>query len=249
MAKPRPAPVRAFDDRSVAIAYLHPGQVSAYFAESLIATLGADFARALYLGQPRRIANVLQEWSSANISDARNTLVRRFLDDIDPKPPWLLFIDSDMKWAPQDVDALLDVADPDTLPIVGGLCFGNGREGLQPTIYQWVKIAPDTVTTMRVSDYPPDALVPCAATGAAFILIHRRVLEALRERAFNPTFPWFQETELGGRPAGEDITFCIRAALLDFPTHVHTGVRIGHHKSTVLDEDLFRAEQARKAGQ
>ncbi len=86
-------------------------------------------------------------------------------------------------------------------------------------------------------------MVQCAGTGAAFILIHRRVLEAMRDRGFNAAFPWFQETELAGKPAGEDLTFCIRAGILGFPIFVDTSIHIGHHKSTVLDHETFQAQR------
>ena len=81
------------------------------------------------------------------------------------------------------------------------------------------------------------------ATGAAFLLIHRSVLVAMRDRKFNAAFPWFQETELAGHPAGEDLTFCIRAGILGLPVFVDTRVRIGHHKSIVLDHDMFQAQR------
>ena len=41
-------------------------------------------------------------------------------------------------------------------------------------------------------------IIPVAATGAAFLMIHRRVLEAFLERGFSEAFPFFQESELSG---------------------------------------------------
>jgi hypothetical protein len=146
-----------------------------------------------------------------------------------------------MQWSYEAIETLLESADPDERPIIGGLCFGMSKGELYPTIYQFVALD-GKLTTVRVRDYERDAVVQCAATGAAFILIHRRVLEAMRERAFNATYPWFQETELGGEPCGEDITFCIRAGICGFPIHVDTSVKIGHHKSNLLTEEMFLKE-------
>lgn len=222
----------------VVIAYLHPGEVSAYFTESLIVSLLVD------AGSPdRSIVNILQEWSSANVSAARNALVERFLAN--PAGDWLLFIDADMQWDHEAIPALLASADPVERPIVGGLCFGYHDGELFPTIYRWVEDG-DSITTARVRDYPRDEVIPVAATGAAFLLIHRGVLTAMREHVlpngrvgFSEAFPWFQETEMAGKPVGEDLTFCIRAAQMGIPTHVATGVRIGHHKSQLLTEDVY----------
>ncbi len=232
----RPRVAAAATDR-VVLAYVHPGQTSSYFTQSLTNLMMWDQATS------RRIVGCLNEWSSANISSARNSLVEQFLErDAD----WLLWIDADMAFEHTALDQLLESADPEQVPIVGGLCFGAHFGGLFPTIYQFTRTEAGAITTIRVEDYPDDTLVPCAATGAAFVLIHRAVLEAMREQAFNAAFPWFQETELDGQPAGEDLTFCIRAGILGFPVHVDTSVKIGHHKSVVLDHDMFQAQRAAK---
>ncbi len=225
----------------VVIAYIHPGQVSSYFMESMTVTLLSDVARPR-----RRIVNILQEWSSANVSDPRNRLTAKFLDARTPDGAtvgdWLLWIDADMQWEPEALEYLLATAHPTERPIVGGLCFGMTLDRLVPTIYQFGRTEDEELTTYRVGAYERDAVVQCAATGAAFILIHRTVLEAMRAANFNEAFPFFQEVQLGHRPVGEDITFCIRAGQLGYPIHVDTRAKIGHHKSALLTEDKFLAQ-------
>jgi hypothetical protein len=218
----------------VVLAYIHPGETSSYFTQSLMNLLMFDQATS------RRVVGCLNEWSSANVSPARNSLTGRFLDEYDAD--WLLWIDADMAFEHTALEGLLASAHPTERPIVGGLCFGSSLGRLFPTIYQFVE-TDDGLTTIRVEEYP-DGLVQCAATGAAFLLIHRSVLEAMRDRKFNAAFPWFQEAELAGQPAGEDLTFCIRAGILGLPVFVDTRVRIGHHKSIVLDHDMFQAQRA-----
>lgn len=220
--------------KNVCIAYIHPGQVSSYFTESLVASLFWDHSRR------RRIKNIYQEWSSANVSAARNTVTQRFLDRQDSD--WLLWIDADMQWDPRDIDVLLDAADEAERPVVGGLCFGMSGGELFPTVYQFAEVD-GGLTTIRVLEYERDALVRVAATGAAFLLIHRRVLEKMRARGFNEAFPFFQETQNGADPVGEDITFCLRVAACGLPVFVHTGVRVGHHKSVLLTEAMFDGER------
>lgn len=232
-AKSKPV-VQANAER-VVVAYIHPGQTSAYFTQSLVNMLMFDAATE------RHVVGCINEWSSANVSASRNSLTRQFLDDHDAE--WLLWIDADMAFGHDALPALLASADPTGAPVVGGLCFGASFGTLFPTIYQFAEVN-GNISTVRIHDYPLDALLQCGATGAAFLLVHRTVLEAMRERAFNASFPWFQETELAGQPAGEDITFCIRAGVCGFPVHVNTGVHIGHHKSTVLDHETFQAQRA-----
>ena len=220
---------------TVVIAYVHPGQTSSYFTTSLIGTLLYDRATS------QRVVNVLEEWSSANISASRNELTRRFVDESSAE--WLLWVDADMAWHPDALDRLLAAADPTERPIVGGLCFGALHDELFPTIYHLTALESGGFSTIRVFDYPRDALIRCTATGAAFLLIHRSALESIRDHGFNRTFPWFQETENAGQPVGEDITFCLRAGQLGIPVHVNAAVKVGHHKSTLLTEERFLAQR------
>jgi GT2 family glycosyltransferase len=220
---------------SVVIAWLSPGQVSHYFVESLSKTILLGY-------RDRWLANILPEWSSANVSAARNTVTERFLDG-PGDPEWLLWVDSDMQWDPEAITDLLAVADPKERPIVGGLCFGmSGDAGMYPTIYMGYETEAGEFTTIRVRDYPRNTLVRVAATGAAFLLIHRTVLEKMRAHGFDRAFPFFAESSGNGKPVGEDITFCIRAGILGFPVYVHTGVLIGHHKSALLTEAEFEKQ-------
>lgn len=223
-------------DDTVVIATLHPGMVSAFYCYSLIGTLLHDQAE-------RHVVGLLQRWASANVSAPRNDLTAMFLEN--HTADWLLWIDSDMAWEPSAVEQLLEVADKDTAPIVGGLCFGAAEDVLFPTIYQFMTDQSGAITTLRVNEYERDTLIRCAATGAAFLLIHRSALETIRDSEFsNPTFPWFQEGELAGKPAGEDIALCMRAARCGIPVHVYTKVKVGHHKSRLLTEEIFQKQLA-----
>lgn len=230
VVKPRFAP-----HGGVCVAFIHPGETSAYFTTSMLAMLMHD------MNGNRNIVAMLNEWSSANVSATRNALTKIFLED-KPEAEWLLWIDADMAWDAYALEQLLESADPKEKPIMGGLCFGRNLDGLFPTIYQLVDQF-GTVTTLRLKDYPENTVFRCSATGAAFLLIHRSVIQGIADRKYNEAFPWFQETELAGNPAGEDITFCLRAELLGFPVHVDTSVKIGHHKSHLLTEDLFKAQR------
>lgn len=216
-------------------AYIHPGETSAYFTHSLTGL-------ALMEQGKGRLSNVIQEWSSANVSASRNRIVERFLEQRDAD--WLLFVDADMAFAPNAFDALFHAADVEKVPVVGGLCYGLADERLSPTLYHTIRDEDDKLTVIRVNEVPEKTLTRVAATGAAFILIHRRVLETVRDRNFNATFPWFQETELHGNPVGEDITFCLRAGMCGIPVYVNTGVQVGHHKSQLLTHELFREQEA-----
>lgn len=222
------------------LANIHPGTVSSYFYISLVGVILFDQRNG------QRCRGVINEWSSANVSASRNLLCKRFLDDYDAD--WLVMIDSDMQFEPDAVEALLKNGDPVNAPIIGGLCFGATQGQLWPTIYGLTFLEDGHPTTVRMDDYPSNAMVQVAATGAAFLAIHRSALERIRDHQFNKAFPWFQETEIAGAPAGEDLTFCLRAGLSNLPVWVDTGVRIGHHKSVLFTEEMFLEQRGGRGG-
>lgn len=177
--------------------------------------------------------------AGANISRARNEVTEAFLaTEFD----WLWMVDSDMTFAPDALVNLLAAADVDDRPIVGGLCFAamNSPDGyrVHPTIYAF------TDRGLAVcKSYPENTVMRVDATGAAFLLVHRSVFEKFPEGG---PLRWFAETvtEDGQRVRGEDITFCKRLEELEIPLYVHTGVKTGHVKQLVLDEDRYREQES-----
>lgn len=222
--------------RTVCLAFCHPGTTSSYFTLSLAALTRYDADHG------RRVRGLIQEHSSANVSAARNNTVTDFLDNY--TADYLMLVDADMCFEADAVERLLTVAAQAPSPIgcFGGLCFGAQGDTLFPTIYEVHEID-GQVVTVRVPDYARDSVIQVAATGAAFLMVHRKVLEDVRDRGFDKAFPWFMETSMAGRPCGEDVTFCLRAGIAGHPVWVDTSLKIGHHKSTLLTEDKWLAQQ------
>lgn len=230
----------------VVIGYLHPGTVHAAFMESVLDLLVYDvaFHQRIVNGGGR-----LATQAGANLSGPRNGIVKRFLDY--GKADWLWMVDTDMTFAPDTVERLLEFADPDTAPIVGGLCFGFDDKGeIQPTLFGLLG-DPESPQVVRYREWQPDAMFQVAATGAACLLIHKTALERIRDiqipgratAGFNDAFQWFQEVEHDGQPVSEDITFCWRAGLAGLPIYVNTGVQLGHIKDRELTMDAYFAQR------
>lgn len=178
---------------------------------------------------------------SLGLVAARNQIAASFLQS---KHDWLLMIDADMGFAPDSLYRLLEVAHPVHRPIVGGLCFvarqfdEDGLNGYrvrpQPTLMDWRECDDGLKRFWSVPLYPVNSVVQVAATGSAFILIHRSVFEKIAENV-GPT--WYDQTHgTDGKLLGEDVSFCVRAWSHEIPVHVHTGVRTNHYKSFWLSE-------------
>jgi GT2 family glycosyltransferase len=155
-----------------------------------------------------------------------------------------------MVFEPDTLDRLLADADPVERPIIGGLCFRVTQDAgqmieLTPTLYGLNNDKPPR--TVVYHDYPPDALVQVAATGAACLLVHRSVFEGIAaaavEKKFQDPYIWFAETLYPEYKdvLSEDITFCLRAGACGFPVHVDTSIEIGHQKSFIATAAIFRA--------
>lgn len=230
----------------VVIAYLHPGVVHGAFMECVLNLLVYDMAfhRRIVHGGGR-----LSYQAGANLSGPRNSVVKHFLEY--NEADWLWMVDTDMTFLPDTVEKLLEFADPEHAPIVGGLCFGFDDKGdIQPTLFGLAG-GEDSPKVIRYHQWPPDSMWQVAATGAACLLVHKTAFERIRDwerpdgsgKGFNEAFPWFQETNHNGTPVSEDITFCWRAGLAGIPVHVNTAVQLGHIKDQLLTMDRYFEQQ------
>lgn len=233
---------------TVSVAFVHGSEVSYSWHQSMMALVAHDVASRQHVVRGGWLAT---KYGTGGITQARNDTAARFLADCDSD--WLFWVDTDMGFAPDSVDRLLDVAHHKDRPVVGGLCFMMREVGIdgmggmivqpRPTIFAWTKVS-DAEGFHAVDDYPRDQLVPVAGTGSAFLLIHRSALERIRDE-FGPT--WYSQTvnPSTGMLLSEDLSFCVRLGALDIPVHVHTGVKTTHLKQAWVDERLFdRLERA-----
>jgi GT2 family glycosyltransferase len=206
------------------IGCVHPGVVRAEFCASLLATA---------MEGATRLDSVLMLASGPNISTARNRVVADFLTG--QRAPWLLMVDTDMVWNPAALDRLIAAADPDSRPIVGGLCYSQDGDTAYPVMYELGENDNGTVAFVRYTTWPEDGLQRVSATGAAFLLMHRSALEKIQANTSDKAAPWFRETAVAPLALmGEDMTFCLRAGAAGIPIYVHTGVQVGHMKPVML---------------
>jgi cephalosporin hydroxylase len=235
-------------DGVVQIAYLHNEHVSHSWVESMRRLLEYD------LDHGRRIERkpMNLRCGSGIVAHVRNYAARLFLD----KTPheWLLFIDTDMGFPANAVHRLLDeAADPVARPVVGALCFaameaaydgmGGWRRTVVPTMYKLGRKADDDEPSFcYFGPYEDDTVTPVAATGAAFLLMHRSALEKVRADVGDHWFDMIYDRE--GDIVGEDFAFCGRLLKVGIVPQVHTGVKTTHHKEIWLSELDYVLQEA-----
>lgn len=190
---------------------------------------------------------------TTNIPHGRNQIVRTFLDETDAE--WLWFVDTDQTFDADILDRMLGAADPHERPILGALVFSYSRGDAQEVVPTLWTVHDGAF--VRITQIPAgQRFLTLAATGTGCVLIHRTVLEAVRDLpvptrpdlTFGATsWPWFQYSDWvnpDGRPdvMGEDLTFFLRAAAAGYPTTVDTTIEVGHVKRTEITRATYERQ-------
>lgn len=231
------------DGPAVAVAFVHNGdEVDYSFFHSYYQLIRFD---GLNAGRTWRGGEFSIRAGTDGLAAARNTAVRDFLRDSEAE--WLWWVDTDMGFAPDAVELLLQAADPTQRPIMGGLCFANrdvdndgmgGRIAVAaPVIMDWKHVDGEAGFDTRWN-YAQNAIVRCDGVGSACVLIHRSVFERIQAEFGEH---WYTRRINGttGQLMSEDLSFCSRAMALEIPVYVHTGVKTTHAKRVWLSEDIY----------
>lgn len=243
---------------SVIPAFLDPGRWSACFGMSYTDLLVRDTIVSQRIIRPdgKHLRYLTQ---SGGIVGNRNASVRDFLDSTDGE--YLFLIDTDMGFAADTVDKLVETAEGTReIVAVGGLAFALKRKppsgdmlygehfNIVPTVYDFFDTEQEQGFRPRM-EYKRDSVVEASGTGAAVLLLHFSALEEVR-RKYGDT--WFDPITLEhgdhGKPRtfGEDLSFSMRLIACGIPLHVHTGVKTTHEKGGIfLDESTY--DRFRKA--
>lgn len=158
---------------------------------------------------------------------ARNTVAKNALDE---GAEWVLFWDTDVLPPPDAVEKLLTR----NQPIIGGLYFRRHPSPF-PEVFRLVNgVQFEPLDARRL----PVGLIEVDGIGAGFLLVHRRVFEALApevkvlKMGTLPTaleLPEFFKWSLFEPPySSEDLYFCTLAKKKGFRIMCDTGISCGH---------------------
>lgn len=223
---------------TVSIGVCDPGIVTGEFMARIFQLVATRNAR---LGPLVRVRG------SGLLSKMRNKVVKSFLEQTESD--WLLMIDTDEQLSVPVFDLLCDTAHDKERPVVSGLVFAamdaatNVYPKPMPAIFQ------DTAAGFIPLDkYDKNAIFQVEAVGTGCLLVHRSVLEKMRETADphqGKDWCWFWDGPVNGTWTGEDLLFSRRVRSLGFPIYVNTAAILPHQKSYWLDErhhDKWQAE-------
>jgi FkbM family methyltransferase len=234
---------------AVVLSYVCGNEVAYSWHRSVVQLFAFDALANQRLGANLERVHALR-YGTGGLIEARNQAVYDFLEEY-PDAQWLFWLDTDMGFSPDALELLLGSADPHTRPIMGALCFsmqeiesdglGGRRTQPTPTIYDWITVDGQSGYAVRW-DYPRDTVTRTHATGSACVVIHRSVLERIRDK-FGPV--WYDRipNPSTGQLFSEDLSLCVRAGALDIPVHVDTRVRTTHLKSVWVSEEYYARER------
>jgi hypothetical protein len=205
-------------------------------------TVNAAWAyRMLQLSQSRgdKLGPFVRIKGSGLLSKMRNRVVKAFLENT--TSDWLLMIDTDEQLTVETFDILVNAAHDKERPVVSGLVFAafdahkHPYPKPVPAIFQ---DAPEGF--LPLFKYDRNSLFEIDACGTGCVLIHRSVLEKMREMADphqGQDWCWFWDGPIEGNWISEDLLFSRRIRQLGFPIYVHTGAVLPHQKSYWLSEE------------
>ena len=180
---------------------------------------------------------ILLDGGCADFAGSRNKLVSAFLrTNID----WLLIVDADMVFTPDDWMLLKQSVSVESRPWVSGLYFVDGDK-LRPCAM--VMDAEQRAASPIIGE--TDGLMRVNAAGLGFALVHRSVFQVTQD--VTSDHPWFAHgwTTERGETMPEDYAFAARCDAQNIPVYLNCNVRLGHIKSHVVGWAQYSEQQAR----
>lgn len=198
---------------SVALGWISPASTDALFTRSVAHLLAAD--------KGRTVKEVLSVESGPLVHNGRNILTRQFLEG---KADALFMVDADMGFEPDVLPYMMKVARAYPDRIVGGLCFGFDAQTRRvfPTAYRRNGDLYDNMDVRPLMG----SIFECDATGAAALLIPRKVLRGIGD-------PWWPAPT---HTHGEDILFFEQHGIKPL---IATGAQFTHAKRLFVGAQDF----------
>lgn len=139
---------------------------------------------------------------------------------------WLLWIDSDVSWNPEDIERLMN----HDLDVVGGV-YRTNQDGTIAVAFDNGSGLPRKVNEVElILEEDP---IEVWGIGFGFLLVKHGVMETMKR-------PWFEIEKIRwpehdfDTNVGEDYSWCIRARRAGFKVMVDPKVKVGHTKETIF---------------
>ena len=215
-------------NEKIFIGYATSGTVYNGFMKTVVDIIGK---------RPDRIGGMVSV-AGPYLATNRNEVVEAFLNS---PFEWLFSIDTDIETTLENFDKLVEAADAELRPIVGGKYFIATDNDGSSAIRLCAIVEGETEGGDWLEEYPEDSLIKIQSTGMGFVLIHRKVFEAIAKNNPKTKYPWFYAGYLDepGYLIGEDIFFYQQVKKTGLPIYMHTGATSSHLNKIAITEQTF----------
>jgi hypothetical protein len=215
---------------SVAISFIDGGDVRGNFCFSLLDSV-------LALKEKINFTHVLRT-SGAFIPQNRNNIIERFIHDTDAD--WLLCVDTDIIFKPQDLLTLWESRSNER-QVISGVYFlltehTNVIPLPLPSVFK-TRSEEDGIERRFYHPLPLNEIVPISGAGFGFLLISRDVIaKVLSLGKLNPfALQYMEKNEV----LGEDFSFFNCLEELKITAYANTGVIVTHEKNIPIQADYY----------
>lgn len=216
------------ETETVTIGWCDNGLVDGKFAESVTGMLLAAPNNGMKISHTIRVAGnqisrqrqrLLDHWYDTNLSD------------------WMLWVDSDIVLNIDSLYLLWHAADSETAPAVTGVYFiSKEPEGTTMRPFPCIFRDLEGTAIEYLHPLPEMELIDCDLAGFGILMMHRSVVEKMRQALPNEGF--FNEQVGSGKDdefVGEDIIFFRKMKKAGIQLKAHTGALVKHMKRFSLD--------------
>lgn len=218
-------------EETLCIAWCDNGTTDAKFTEGLVSVA----AQAPSLGI--KISRISRMHGN-QIGRQRDAMVNTLLsyDNFD----WILWVDSDIFLTSDILSSLWSLADKENMPIISGIYFtSQSGEVSMPAPLPTIFYENEEGKLVYIHPLPEKAVVECEFAGFGLLLMHRSVLEKMKEVFPNESL--FMEYPGEGKDfVGEDIMFFKKLKQAGIKMHAYTGAIAKHVKRFYFDEEYYK---------
>lgn len=221
-------------NETLAVGWCDNGSTDGRFTEGLmLTTLGGLLPGNVTIHTAMRVAG-------NQIGRQRQILFDMWADEEAFQTDWLLWVDSDIFLTQEALKKIWDTADAKERPVVSGVYFVS-KDGEQPLMTPMPAIfaeGRDEDELAWIHPLPYQQVVPIHAAGFGALLMHRSIIEPIREAAGSDSL-FYERQEIGKAFVGEDIMFFKKLAKAGIPAYAHTGALVQHIKRYPLDQHYY----------
>lgn len=192
----------------------------------------------ILINRSNRVNNVVVS-SGPYLSWNRNTMIEMFLGtDSD----WLLSLDSDLCIPIESFDELIQSADKEKTPVLGGVYYVllNNGKNVFPSAMRLLEDKQGTFLSSEEISEDKGIISGLHSVGNGFALIHRSVFEKIKN-ANGQKLGWFRDEyrEEFGTWISDDVYFYAQCRALGIPISLNTNTTSEHLKLVRVDKNSF----------